>query len=270
MIKKLLVLGLIVVAGVWVFKKTNVTSYASTLWSNGVSCISSQVPREFEIDRVRREISRLDGDIRNHLGPIAEKMAQIKKLDRDIQSARVNLKEQREHLLALTKSVDTGEQLIVADGEELTLEQGKNRLAREFGIFKRGETHLKSQERLLEAQRKNLGSTHEQLSKMMEQKREFEIRLAQLEAQEAELKLARITTPLRVDDSRFADIRRTLDSIEQGQEVDQAELQLLQQYGSKLTPRLNSSSQTAPDVAAIRSYLEGQVAVAERSAASSK
>lgn len=269
MIKKLIVVGLIVVAGVWVFKKTNITSYASTLWSNGAACLKNQVPREFEIDRVRNQISQLDGDVRNLLGPIAEKMAQIKKLDRDIQTARANLKEQRENLLALTQAVESGDKFVVVGGEELKLAHAKTRLEREFTIFKRGEQHLNSQEQLLDAHRKNLSVTHEQLSKMMEQKREFEIRLAQLEVQEEHLKLQRITTPITIDESRIADIKATLDAIEQGQEVDAAKVQLLQQYNGKLSTR-PTGTLAATDVAAIRAYLEGQATVSTRSTANSR
>jgi len=256
MCKKLIVLGLVAVAGLWMLKKTNFTSYASTLWCNGAAHIHSQVPRDFEIDRVRHQISRLDDDVRNLLSPIAEKMANIKKLDRDVQTARANLKERRANLLALTQAVEAGDPATVVAGEEFTLGQAKSKLAREFATFKRGEAHLQSQEQLLDAQRKNLSVTHEQLSKMMEQKREFEVRLAQLEVQEEHLKLQRITTPIRVDENRIADIKATLDAIEQGQEVDRAKLDLLQQYAGKLTPR-TPGNQPAPDVAAIRSYLEG-------------
>src|SRR5215510_8524409 len=82
--KKLVVVGLLVLGGLFVLKKTNLCSYATTLWSNGRAALKKQIPRQFEIDRVRNEIERLDADVRALLTPIAEKQALIQRLERDI------------------------------------------------------------------------------------------------------------------------------------------------------------------------------------------
>ena len=46
--KKILVIGVLVLGGLWVCKKTNLCSYASTLWAKGQRAVKGQVPRQFE------------------------------------------------------------------------------------------------------------------------------------------------------------------------------------------------------------------------------
>jgi len=253
-IGKLALVGLVVVGGLTMLKSS---SYVCTVWNNARKAVARQVPRELEIDRARLEISKLDGDVRNLLGPIAEKIALVKKLDKDVANAQENIKAQREALVALTREVETGEAVVTVKGEEFTMKQAKAKLARDFASLKRGETALKSQEKLLTAHRQNLTNTKDQLNVMLDQKREFEVRLAQLEATEAELNLAKSVTPLRVDDTRLSGIKAALDAIEQGQEVDNARLDLEKQWAPRLqNGQAPVGNQPATvDVNEVKSYL---------------
>src|SRR6516225_154946 len=101
--KKILVVGVLILGGLWVCKKTNLCSYASTLWAKGQRAVKGQVPRQFELDRIRNEVEKLDNDVRAMLGPIAEKQAAVNRLERQLKTARVEHKRMRESLIALTQ-----------------------------------------------------------------------------------------------------------------------------------------------------------------------
>jgi chromosome segregation ATPase len=257
MFKKLAIVAVIGVAGLWVAKKTHVGSYACTVVSSAKDHIRGQIPRSLELARVQNEIQQLDRDYQGLLGPIAEKMAAIKKLDREITTARANQQEQRGDLLALTKAIENCETPVSYQGSLFNADQAKVKLAREFAAYKRLETHLASKEKLLDAETKNLAAVRDQLDKLVTQKREFEIRLAQLEAEEETLNVARIQTPLQTDDSRVADIKRTLDRIEHAQSVETQQHVLQQQYGSKIGDAQPTDSSVNLDVSEIRGYLQG-------------
>jgi chromosome segregation ATPase len=231
--KKFVVIGLLVIGGLWVCKKTNLCSYASTLWAKGARAVKGQVPRQFELDRIRNEIDKLDADVRAMLGPIAEKQAANKRLERQIADAEANHKTMRENLIALTREVDAGNQQIEFDGGSQTLAQARARLAVDFARFKTLDASLKSRKALLAAQRENVRLAHQQLSKIADQKRHFEERLAQLEANEEYLKLQQVATPLRFDDGRVADIKNTLDSVEQSQDTEKEQRALEGQYSTR-------------------------------------
>lgn len=257
MFKKIAVGVVIAVACLWVAKKTQLCSYASTLISQGREHVRGQIPRDLELARVQHEIQQLDRDYQATLGPIAEKMAAIKKLDREIATAKANQQEQRDNLLVLTKAVESKETPVSYCGSTYNLDQAKVKLARDFATFKKLEAHLSSKEKLLEAEHKSLAATRDQLDKLVAQKREFEIRLAQLEAEEATLKVARIKTPLANDEGRVADIKNTLDRIEHAQSVEQNKQQLQQQYGSKISDAQPAAPSGTVDVGQIRDYLQG-------------
>jgi len=258
MFKKLAIVAVIGLACLWVAKKTHVGSYASTVFAAGKECVRGQIPRDLELARVQHEIQQLDRDYQGLLGPIAEKMAAVKRLEREIATAKANQQEQREELLALTNAVEAKESQVSYHGSTFTTSQAKVKLARDFATFKKLEAHLMSKEKLLDAEIKNLAAVRDQLDKLIGQKREFEIRLAQLEAEEATLKVARIQTPLQTDEGRVADIKRTLDRIEHGQSVEQNQHVLQQQYGSKIADAPLPSEQVGTfDLNEIRGYLQG-------------
>jgi hypothetical protein len=231
--KKILVVGVLILGGLWVCKKTNLCSYASTLWAKGQRAVKGQVPRQFELDRIRNEVEKLDNDVRAMLGPIAEKQAGVNRLERQLKTARVEHKRMRESLIALTQKVDDGKGDVCCDGSECTPDETRTKLAHDFILFKAADASLKSREQLLTAQKQNIALAHKQLGKIIEQKRHFEVRLAQLEATEEHLSLQQVTSPLRMDQNRVADIKNTLDSIQQSQEVDVIRRELEQQFDTQ-------------------------------------
>jgi chromosome segregation ATPase len=252
--KKYIVIGLLVVGGLWVCKKTNLCSYASTLWAKGARAVKAEVPRQFELDRIREEIEKLDADVRALLGPIAEKQAAIKRLEREVKTGRANHKQMREHLLALTRQVEAGQQQIDIDGEDYTLDEARARLAQDFAAFKTLDSSLKSREELLTAQRHNVQLAHKQLRAISQQKASFQTRLAHLEATEEHLNLQQITAPLRVDQGRVADIKNTLDAVEQSQEVEK-EKRILEGQFTTEPSRGRRSSQPTVNLQEIRTFL---------------
>jgi len=258
MCKKIAVAVVLGLAGLWVVQKTQVVSYASTLLAKGKDQLRGQIPRGVELTRVQHEIDRLDYDYRGLLGPIAEKMAVVKRLDGEIATARENHQSQRKELLALTGAVEAKETTITCGGSTYNLDQAKVKLARDFATFKKLEAHLASKEKQLEAENRNLAATRDQLDKLISQKREFEIRLAQLQAEEAALEVSRIQTPLVTDDGRVADIQKTLDRIEQAQTVEQYQHTLQKQYGTKIGDAQPEAQPRSVDLNEIRNHLEGK------------
>jgi len=258
MCKKLVVGGLILVACLWVAKRTNFVSYAGTIIANGRDRLRQEIPRDLELARVRNEIKNLDRDYQALLGPIAERKVAVRRLEGEVSSAKANLTERREGLLALTSAVESKEKEIAYQGGNYNLAQAKVKLAQDFSLFRRMEVNLATQEKLLDAQRKNLSATLDQLGKLVNQKREFEITLAQLEAQEAVLAVDRCQSPLQTDEGRVADISNTLKEIQQAQEIEQAGRELQSQYGSKISDA-QPPVPSVGDLSVIRDHLEGRV-----------
>ena len=255
MIKKLVVVLLLVGAGVFLVKKTSLVSYAGTLWCQVTKQSKEAIPTKFELDRVRHEINKMEGDISNMIRPIAEHMAAINRLKKDIQTTRGQLTQQKETLLTMTKDLENNKQYVVYSGETYSAERIRNKLQREFDSFKRVEANLKSQEKLLDAKETALSATREQLAKLISKKREYEVRLSQLAADEEVLRVARLGTRLEIDDSRATEIEAALQSIEQRQDVLRNEIEL--RNGPQAADFIPvNNRRTTVDLVEIRNYLQ--------------
>ena len=201
------IVGLVVVAGLmFLVKRTSFLSYAGTLWDRTTKEAKEQVPTRFEIERARREITAMDGDIGGALRPIAEYMAAISRLKKDIKTSRDALAEQKTSILAMTRDLEGNPDVLTYDGEKFSAERVRKKLQGDFESYKRCESHLKSQEKLLEAKERSLAASREQLSKLVTKKRDYEIRLAQLEADEETLQTARLGSKLPLNDNRSSEI----------------------------------------------------------------
>ena len=259
MIRKLIIFGLILGVGFWLVKKTSAFSYARVLWCHVTAQAKENVPTQVELDRVRLEIAQMDRDISNMLRPIAEHMAAVNRLKKDIDGTRGSLAEEKTVLLAVAKDLETNATTVEYRGELYSADRVRNKLQRDFDSFKRRENHLKSQEKLLDAKERALSATREQLAKMVSKKREYELRLAQLEADEETLKIARMGTKVKIDDSRATEIEAILSHIEHRHEVQRAELDLMS--GPSANDFIPAEQRTRPitktEPTEIRNYLEG-------------
>jgi chromosome segregation ATPase len=245
--KKILVIGVLVLAGLWLAKRTHVGSYATTAWNHLRQEADSQVPVKFELDRIRGEIDRMDGDIRGMVSPIAEHMASISKLKKDIDRTRTRLTDQKANLLTMTTSLQKDDGVRGAD-------QLRHRLQRDFNSYKQLQNTLATREKLLAAKEKSLDAAREKLNKLIALRDDFKVRLAQLEAEEENLQVARSGSDLQVDQSRATEIKAALDAVEHRQEVLRNEINLL---AGELTGPNAPSPATTVNLDEIRNYLQG-------------
>jgi hypothetical protein len=242
-------------AGIWaVNKTTHLGSYAGTLWSQAKSQIKRQVSTKFEIDRARHEIAQLDKDIAGAIRPIAEFKAAVQQLEKDVRVGQANLADRRDVLLRVTRDVESGAVNVLVSGKMLPLEKARVALERDFESFQRLERHVEMQRKLLDAKQQSLEASHEQLSKLVSKKREYEVRLAQLEAEEETLQIASLGNKMAVDDNRASAIESALAEIEQRQNVRRAELDLAAGEMSRET--IANPRRTPMDAAGMRAYLE--------------
>jgi hypothetical protein len=203
--------------------------------------------------------------------PIAEHMATINRLKRDIAGLRTGLAEQKESLLTMTRDLEGNPTRVVYGGEEYSADRVRTKLQRDFESYKRCEGNLKSQEKLLEAKERSLSATREQLSKLIAKKRDYEVRLAQLEAEEETLQIARIGTKVEIDDSRATEIEQALRYIEHRQDADRSELELRNgPLSSDLIPVQQRPRNATVDLSEIRNHLGASAPAAETSTASRK
>jgi chromosome segregation ATPase len=255
--KKLFIFGMIgAVALVAIATKTNVVSYAGTFFRHMKKEANNQIPTKFELERVRHEIAALDGDISQMVRPIAEYKSVIEKMRKDITRNQTNIEEQKRTMLAVLDDLKESPKHLEYGGKRYSAEQVQRQLARDTESLKHLEKSTRTAQQVLEAKEQALKATQEQLAKVISKKREYEVRLAQLEAEEETLNIARIGSDVKFDSSRATQIEDALAAIEQRQDVARHEIAL--KNGDLANIPLNDRTKVAPsNLDQIRNYLEG-------------
>ena len=250
---KWIIAALLAAVGGTAIVKTDLVSYARTLWSKTTAEVKNAIPTKFEIERARNEVAQLDKDIAGMIRPIAEFKAAIGQLDKDIDQGRTNLEARREGLLALTAELEKHAPTLKMGARDVPADKAKKILERDFESFQRLERHMGSLRKLADAKATSLEAAQEQLAKLVSKKREFEVRLAQLEADEETLAVASIGNKIAFDDNRASAIEASLKEIEHRQNVCRAELELSQ---GDVVSEVSTTKRGVADLTSIRSYLE--------------
>jgi septal ring factor EnvC (AmiA/AmiB activator) len=254
--KKLVLLGLIgAVAVVFVAKKTHMCSYASTFVSQVERDAKNQIPGKFELERIRNEIGEMDSDISQMIRPIAEYKVVIEKMRKDITKSQSNIEEQKKNLLGVVDDLKDNPTHLVINSQKYSAVRVRQQLQRDLEMLKKKEKQVKTQQEILEAKEAALAATQEQLAKLISKKREYELRLAQLEADEERLQTERIGSDIKIDSGRATQIDNSLAELEQRQKVLLEEVRM--RTGNIVNVPLQERSSVPVDLQAIRQYLEG-------------
>jgi len=254
--KKLLIIGVIgAVALVAIAKKTNVFSYAGTLIANVEAGAKDQIPTKFELDRIRHEIGNLDSDISQMIRPIAEYKADVGKLRKDIAKQQTTIDEKKTALLAVVEKLDGNPKEVKFGKNFVSAERVRQQVQRETDNLKFAEKNVKASQQMLEAKEASLKATQEQLAKVVSKKREYEVRLAQLEAMDQSLQVQRIATNIKIDTSRATQIEEALQGLEKRLTADLHELDMVKNDINAVN--LFEREPEPLDLSAIRGYLEG-------------
>jgi len=263
MIKKVAIVAVAVGAVMSMLSFTKVGSYASTGWHKVRSNAARQVPIEFEIDRLRNEIGQLIPDLKKNLSAVAEEMAAVENLERDVAASKVKLDEQKTVLLKLAKDLDGGQKEFVYTGRAIDRERAATLLSKGWEAYKRSENTLKSRNQELELKRRALDSAKEQLAAMKEQKQELEVQIAQLEAEVKTVRLAQTRSKFQFDDSRLADIKRSLRDLQTRLDVEVKTNDLEREYiASEVVTSTDKKVQPVTELTReVREALEGSKVV---------
>lgn len=203
-----------------VYKAAGLDSYAGTAWSKVSSSVKREVPLEFEIDRVRHEVSRIVPEIKKQYTALAEEIVAVDRLKEEIVVTRANLQRQKDVILAMKKDLESGDSTVSYDGRTFSASRVREKLTRDFDLYKRCETELKTREQLLDAREKSLEAAREQLAAMKVQKQELEVRVAQLEAKLKTVRLAQTRNRFQLDEGQLARCKAALAQLETRLDVE--------------------------------------------------
>ena len=247
MCKKIGILALAVVAGLFLLNKTNVGSYAGLAWSKVKAKAARSVPPEVELERIRNEIAQIQPDMKQTLSAMAEEMVAVDNLREDVNKTRAALAHQKDTILSMKRDVENAKDLkfVVYDQREYPVARIREKLARDWESYKVCEEGLKTKEKLLEAREQGLTVARENLAAMRAKKEQLEVEVAQLEAELKNVRLAQTRSNFQVDDSRLARINASLQGVRDRLKVMKTEQDLRGQFANDLDIPVEKKAKTA-------------------------
>jgi len=257
MVKKIVIVSLAVVAGLFLLSKTHLGSYCSTAWHKVSQSVGSAVPMEFEIERIRNEIAQLDPEMRSQIKAIADEIVAVENLKKDVGDLRVSVSNQKDGLLALRKEVTSGTKTVSFKGREMTADKAREKLQRDFDTYKRADAGLKSKEALLEAKENALSAAREQLASMRAKKEELTVAVAQLEAELKTLRVAETKSNIKLDDNKLGEIKKAVKDLQDRVHASQVEHELVTQWKDGNDLPATKKAQTAELTKEIDDYFGG-------------
>jgi regulator of replication initiation timing len=218
MLKKLVIVGLVVVGLGVLFAGTNLGSYVSTAYRRTADSVQDTVPMEFQIDRARDMVRDLEPEIRRSMHIIAREEVEIAELDERIAAAEERSRKDKEEILRLQSDLESGDDTFRYAGHTYTTTEVREDLSRRFTRFRTADATLDSMQQMLEARSRNLDAARQKLTAMVAAQRQLLVEVENLEAKLKLVQVAEASSDFQFDDSQLArcnelmtDIRTRLD-----------------------------------------------------------
>lgn len=259
MLKKVAMTAVGLVALGVVLSFTKAGSYMHLACNKARNFTANQVPIEFEIERLKNEVTQLVPDLKKQLGQVAEEMAGVERLDREITTAKANLEKEKVKLLQMARDLETGETHFIYLGKTYNREQVASKMSRDWESYKRSESEIKNREKVLTARRQSLETAKEQLAQIKEQEQILKLQIAELEAELKTVRLAQTKAKFQVDDSRLGEIKRSIEDLRTRIVSEQKRIELEGQFANDFQPGAETAApRPVSEVAReIRESLEG-------------
>lgn len=245
MIKKLLIgVTLPVAAGMFLFG-TDAYSYLTTSAKKVRGELKSNVPVEFELDRLKLMISDLIPDIQNNMHVIAEEEVDVEVLGDQIERTEENLAQERIQIKKLRSDINNANRKFYLSRNRLaTGADVRQELYLRFERFKDAVATLKARKAIYAAREKALASTRDKLEGMLAERRNLEVQVSHLEARLRMLQAMQTTSEFSFDDSRLVRCRKLVRELRKRLDVAQ---RLIEQDG-RLVEWLSEESEVPEDL----------------------
>jgi len=202
-------------------------SYLQTVGSNVRQAVKKEISVEFELDRIRNEVSNLMPEIHRHLKTVAEQSVDVKDLRRVLEERESDLSKQKDAILTLRQDLQTDRQSFVYRTVSWSRSEVEADLAHRFESYCTAEECVKRDRQILTAQKDTLHANQRKLDTMLIRKKDLVVKVAQLEARLKQVQAAETVSSMEVDDTQLArveklirEMNRTLDVRESVMEAE--------------------------------------------------
>lgn len=220
----LLLIGAVVFGG-------RLVPYAQTAYDGVVDSVNSSVPIDFQIKTARKQLEKIDPEIRDMVYQIAKEKAQIKGLERQMAKDESMLKRQYDEMMTLRGHLQSGEEVYVAtNGQAFANTRVEEDLRHRFSVYQTAEkTHQKSAQ-ILEIRQQALATALTKLDNAKSLQRELEVQIENLTARERMVDVAKAASSINLDDSKLSVTQEMINDIGAKLDAEEEMLNMAPEY----------------------------------------
>ncbi|MBN1852364.1 MAG: hypothetical protein JW829_06555 [Pirellulales bacterium] len=219
MIKKLLLVTAGVALLAVILFGRNAASYVSTSYDRVTETVRNSVPVEFQIDRARNMVNKLDDEIKRCSKVVAKEEVELEMLNKRIQTAEERNEKDKTNVLRLQADLSSNQDVYHYAGQTYTESEVKQDLSRRFERFKTASATLRSLCEMRDARQRNLDAASKKVRAIIATQRQLQVEIENLEAKRKLVEVAQASSDFIFDDSKLARAKELIGQIRTDLEV---------------------------------------------------
>ena len=214
MLKKVVVLGAVLLVGGWAISRTDVGSYVKTLVKDGVACAKKNVPIEFEIRVAEEELANLDKVDDSLISTIAASMVAVENKQNALAEMQANLAKKKEDIRVRYAALKVDNATFFIDSQKVSRDRFQLELDKANKSYEAGKAIVENTKKMLADDQAQLDKAKEQRDALKSTKLALEDRIRKLKTDFEVLKAAEIRAKRSTGDGQIAELERLKNRIE--------------------------------------------------------
>ncbi|VTS05155.1 hypothetical protein [Tuwongella immobilis] len=235
MFKKLAVYGTAGLIATGVISQTRLGSYVGTLFNQVTTGLQESVSPELELERIKFELSHLDQDIDHATTQLAEETTAIRLLNEEITATRERLEQSEVALRKRGEELKKGQVNVSIAGRTPSIDEATRLLREDVDRLGSQRRELANQERILSLRQNTQSLVAKQRETLVRQKAELTAAVAEMESDLKLVRLEQMESQYQSDDTRLADIKKSLKDLRRKVMVQKEKLNLVNQVEEQPT-----------------------------------
>jgi chromosome segregation ATPase len=221
MLKKIAAVTLGAIVAIYAVSHTKWGRYVSTACQQACKEAEDKVPVDVQISSLKAEIARLDRDVDGNRTIVARQIVDVEKMSKEVEELTAKLNQREESNARLAKALAGGATSVSFNEQTLTAKEATDKLDEGVDAATRTRSMLRSKERLVSVNKRILDANRQKLNALASEKSKLMEQVLVLEAEYRELQARQTESTIQVDDSRTAEIKRSLEKLKDRVKVEQ-------------------------------------------------
>ena len=231
MVKKTFVVGSGLLLLLAVLFGSRLIPYAQTAYSNVTEAVNDSVSVKFQIQAAEKQLAKIGPEIHEMVRKVAKEKAQIVQLERELKSQEKGLEKSYDEMVTLREHLESGDSVYVAtNGKGYHNARVEEDLRNRFSVYQTAEQTVEKSSQIIEIRKQGLESAMAKLDDAKVMQRELEVQLANMNARERMVDVAKTASNISIDDSQIARTQDLINDISARLDAEEIMINMTPEY----------------------------------------